>query len=133
MYKNIKRVFYLLALFALSLNIAGCVVAAAGAGAAATYSMTTDSVVDNDVKYSKESIIEHFVDLIKSENGMLLYVSISEGKVKAELDKKKVYLDISKLEDGKTSVKLSVRKGYQLLPDKEEAMRLYKELAKSLK
>jgi hypothetical protein len=132
MLKKSKKVFYLLFLFLLTINISACVIAAAGAGAAATYSVTSDSVVDNNVKFSKEAIIEHFVDLIKEEKGMLLYVSISEGRVKAELGKKKLYLDVNKNDTGKTTVKLSVRKGYQLLPDKEEAMRIYKKLAISL-
>ena len=116
----------------LQLVLSGCVAAgAAAAVGAATYSITQDSITDH-TKTESEKVIENFVDIIKENNGLTLYVSLKEGKVKAEINKKKVYLDVETVGDNLTKFTISVRKGLQLLPDKEEAMKLYKELVKTL-
>jgi hypothetical protein len=125
-----KKISLLKALFVVvvSVTLYGCVVAAAGAGAAVTYSVTADSVVDDNVSMSKETLDEEFVNIVKDEDGKLLYVSISEGKVKGEIAEKKVFLDVEDSNGETSKIKITVRKGYQLLPDKDEAMRLYKKL-----
>jgi hypothetical protein len=125
-----KKISLLKVLFVVVVSVAlyGCVVAAAGAGAAVTYSVTADSVVDDNVSMSKETLVEDFVNIVKDEDGKLLYVSISEGKVKGEIAEKKVFLDVEDSNGETSKIKITVRKGYQLLPDKDEAMRLYKKL-----
>lgn len=131
-FNSIKTIF--LIVFTLFI-FAGCVaplLVAAGAGAGATYSLTTDAITD-ETQVSKETIVEEFVNIIRSEKGLLLYVSISEGKVRGEIGKKKVYLDVIKVNENTSNIKVRVRKGFQLLPDKEEAMNLYKQLIVKIK
>ena len=127
-----KIVLLIFGLFiSLQMLISGCVVAGAAAAGAATYSITQDSVTDY-TKVDSERIIENFVEVVKDNDGLTLYVSLTEGKVRAEINKEKVYLDVKKAEDNMTKYTIAVRKGLQLLPDKAAAMKLYKELAKTL-
>ncbi len=128
-----KIILLIFGLFlSLQLIISGCVAAGAAAAAgAATYSITQDSITDH-TKADTEKVIENFVEVIKDNKGLTLYVSLKEGKVRAEINKKKVYLDVEKAEDNLTKFTIAVRKGLQLLPDKEEAMKLYKELVETL-
>lgn len=128
-----KIMFLIFSLFiSLQMIISGCVAAGAAAAAgAATYSITQDSVTDH-TKVEPERIIENFVEVVKDNDGFTLYVSLTEGKVRAEINKEKVYLDVKRAEDNMTKYTIAVRKGLQLLPDKDAAMKLYKELAKTL-
>jgi hypothetical protein len=130
---NKKIMFYMFSLLILlQAALTGCVAAGAAAAAgAATYSITQDSITDH-TNVDSDIVIENFVQVVKDNKGLTLYVSLKEGKVRAEINKKKVYLDVEKTEDKKTKFTIAVRKGLQLLPDKEEAMKLYKELVETL-
>jgi len=127
-----KKTIVILSIYLISLFLTGCVapvIVAAGAGAGAAYSLTADSVSDN-FPISKERAVEVFSQILKSENGKILIVSISEGKIDGEIGKKKVYFRAKPLTANATKVVIKVRKGYNLLPDKESAVELYKKFVK---
>lgn len=133
----INRVFKSITIFIfVGFLFSGCVIApvivAGAAGAGATYSLTTDSVIDT-LPHSKEKLVETFVEIIRESKGKILFVSISEGKVKAEFGKKRAYLDVQSDGENTSKVKIRVRKGFQMLPDKEGSLKLYKTLLNRLK
>lgn len=105
------------------------VIVAAGAGAGATYSLTADGVSDN-FPISKERAVEVFSQIIKNENGKLILVSISEGKINAEIGKKKIFFRAKPLTSNATKVVIKARKGYDLLPDKDTAVELFKKFVR---
>ncbi|MGA1847341.1 hypothetical protein [Deferribacter abyssi] len=127
--KNYLMMLLLLIIFNSTVSCVAPVVIAAGAGAGATYSLTADSVSDN-FAVSKERAVEIFSQIIKREKGKLILVSISEGKINAEINNIKIYFRAKPLTPNATKVIIKARKGYNLLPDKETAINLFKKFVK---
>ncbi|KAA0257417.1 hypothetical protein FHQ18_10240 [Deferribacter autotrophicus] len=127
--KKYLMILVLLITLSFTVSCVAPVVVAAGAGAGATYSLTTDSVSDN-FAISKERAVEIFSQIIKRKKGKLILVSISEGKIDAEIGKVKIYFRAKPLTSNATKVVIKARKGYNLLPDKETAVELFKKFVK---
>jgi len=116
-------------------NLTGCVapvIVGAAAGGGATYSLTADSVSDA-VDAPKEVVIEKFISIVKKKGGVILFASITDGNVKAEIGKVKLFLNVDNITKGAVKFTIRARKGYNLLPDKETAIEIYTELSRGLK
>ncbi|MBZ4643404.1 MAG: hypothetical protein PWQ25_2225 [Deferribacteres bacterium] len=131
-----SKLIILLLIGAISVfGLSGCVapvVVGAAAGAGATYSLTADSVSDA-VDAPKEVIVEKFINIVKKRNGTILFASITEGSVKAEIGNVKLFLNAENVTKGAVKFTIRARKGYNLLPDKETAIEIYTELSQGLK
>lgn len=115
--------------------LAGCaapIVVGAVAGGGVTYSLTADSVSDA-IDAPKEVLIEKFISIVKKKGGVILFASITEGNVKAEIGKVKLFLSVDNITKGAIKFTIRARKGYNLLPDKETALEIYTELKRDLK
>lgn len=118
-----------------SIFLTGCVapvVVAGAAGAGATYSIATDSVSDNvDAKIPQ--IVDAFINEVNDRNGNVLFASISEGKVKAEVNEIKYTLDVKSLTKNSSRLTVTARKTYNLLPAKDKAIQFYTKVVERLK
>lgn len=126
---------YLLVLIC-GLYISGCAAApfvvAGAAGAGTTYSVATDSVSDNiDAKVPQ--IVDVFINVIKDNDGNIMYASISEGKVRAEIKDNKYNLSTKELTVNSSRFTVTARKTYNLLPAREKALKIYNEMLERLK
>jgi|GEM_PF-1349230 len=118
-----------------SVYISGCVapvIVAGAAGAGATYSLATDSVSDNvDAKIPE--VVDAFINEVNKRNGSVMFASISEGKVKAEIKEIKYTLDVKSLTKNSSRLTITARKTYNLLPARDEAVEFYTKVAERLK
>ncbi len=120
-------------LFLLAVAASGCVaVAAGGIGAGATYTIVAGSVSDN-VDAKVPQVVDTFINVIKDNGGEILFASISEGEVRAEMDKISYTLTTKKLTENSTKYTITARKSYDLLPARDEAIKIYTEMAERLK
>lgn len=113
------------------LSLYGCVPVAVVAGAGVTYSITADAVTDS-IDKPKEILIEKFIQTVKNDGALVIYSSISEGSVRAEKGSYKYYFDVKEINEKITKFTIRARKGYNMIPDKEESIRLYNLFKKSL-
>ncbi len=110
----------------------GCAVLVAGAvGAGAAYSLTADTVSGN-LDAPKSRAYNTFKQIITEEGGKIISSSYADGSIKAKLNDRTVYFSVEKLTEKAIHIKIRARKGYQLLPDGQEALRLYKKLTSRL-
>lgn len=131
--KNV--IFYVFTVLTGIYLFSGCVAPiaiGAVAGAGAVYDLTAGNITDN-VDASKEVVVEKFINVVKSKNGTILFASISEGRVDAELPNRKVYLYVKNLTEKAVKFTVKGRKGYNMLPDKDVALEIYNEVIKELK
>jgi len=127
---NMKNIKLLILATLFSFVFSGCVavapvVVAAGAGAGGVYSVTTDSIEDN-FNMSKDLAFETMIEIIKAENGIITKSSIYDGKIEGELISSKLFIEIKAVNDKQVKVKIEARKGMNLLPDKETAVRVHR-------
>jgi hypothetical protein len=126
--KNLFLCFVLL----LSVFLNGCVaILFGGASAGATYSIVAGSVQDQ-LNVTKDRVIEEFISTVEKENGNILSASLVDGKVKAKINGRIVYLTVTEAPNNSTKIKINVRKEFELIPDTDEAVRIYKKLAEKL-
>ncbi|MEC9492308.1 DUF3568 family protein [Flexistipes sp.] len=129
------RKYLLILVISCSVYISGCVapiVVAGAAGAGVTYSLATDSVSDNvDAKVSE--VVDAFINEVNSRNGSVMFASISEGKVKAEINEIKYTLDVESLTKNSSRLTITARKGYNLLPARDKAVEFYTKVIQRLK
>ncbi|TYB32944.1 MAG: DUF3568 family protein [Flexistipes sinusarabici] len=129
------RKYLLIFVICLSVYISGCVapvIVAGAAGAGATYSLATDSVSDNvDAKIPE--VVDAFINEVNKRNGSVMFASISEGKVKAEIKEIKYTLDVKSLTKNSSRLTITARKTYNLLPARDEAVEFYTKVAERLK
>lgn len=112
----------------------GCVplvpiVAVTAAGG--TYSVTADSITDS-IDKPREILIEQFIKVIKRDGALIISSSIAEGSVSAEKGNYKIYFSTKEVNEKITRFTIRARKGYNTLPDKEEAIRIYNLFKKEL-
>lgn len=110
----------------------GCAVLVAGAvGAGATYSLTADSVSGN-IDASKSKTYNTFRQILTEEGAKIISTNYTDGTIKAKLNNRAIYFSVEKLTERAVHIKIRARKGYELLPDGQEALRLYKKLISRL-
>lgn len=128
-----KRLLSLACLALLVLSMGGCIaipiVAVTAAGG--TYSVTADSVTDS-IDRPREILIEKFIQTVKKDGALVVSSSIAEGKVSAEKGEYDIYFSVKEVNDKITKFTIRARKGHNILPDKEEALRLYNLFKKEL-
>lgn len=129
------RKYLLILVICCSVYISGCVapvIVAGAAGAGATYSLATDSVSDNvDAKIPE--VVDAFINEVNKRNGSVMFASISEGKVKAEIKEIKYTLEVKSLTKNSSRLTITARKKYNLLPARDEAVEFYTKVAERLK
>ncbi len=129
---RLSRMLYAFVLTVFLFGSYGCAVLVAGAvGAGAAYSLTADSVSGN-LDASKSSAYNAFKQIIKEEGGKIISSNYADGNIKAKLNDRIIYFSVEKLTEKAIHIKIRARKGYQLLPDGQEALRLYKKLTSRL-
>lgn len=109
----------------------GCVPAVAVVAAGGTYSVTADSISDS-IDKPKEILIEKFIQVLKRDGATIVTSSIAEGTVSAEKGKYKIYFSTKDVNEKITRFTIRARTGYNMLPDKEEAIRIYNLFKKEL-
>ncbi|NOX21349.1 MAG: DUF3568 family protein [Nitrospirae bacterium] len=131
--KSILKKIYpaMLAIFLLSGSYGCAVVVAGAAGAGAAYSLTADSVSGN-IDASKRAAFDNFKKIVIEEGGKIISSNYTDGNIRAKLNGRDIYFSVKKLTENAVNIKIRARKGYQLLPDGDEALRLYKKLTARL-
>lgn len=132
-----KKIKTLIVLSVFAFIISGCVapllvtpvVVGAAGGAGGVYSVKTDSVEDN-FNITKDRAFEIMIELIKADNGIITKSSIYDGRIDGELVSSKIYVTIKQINDTQVHMKIEARKNLNLLPDKETAVRLYRQFVK---
>ncbi len=123
-----QRFLAVITLIFLVFSSSGCAVLVAGAvGAGAAYSLTADTVSGN-LDASKRAAYSAFKDIILEEGGKIVSSNYEKGSIKAKLNNRSIYFSVEKLTEHAIHLKIRARKGYELLPDGKEALRLYKKL-----
>ncbi|WP_273265800.1 hypothetical protein, partial [Flexistipes sinusarabici] len=84
-----------------------------------------------DAKVSE--IVDAFINEVNSRNGSVMFASISEGKVKAEVNEIKYTLDVKSLTKNSSRLTITARKGYNLLPARDKAVEFYTKVVQRLK
>jgi len=131
-----KNLFILLTTIVL---LGGCIavpaispLVAGGAGAAGAYSVTTDSVTDN-FNVSKERAFEVVMDILKREGGIITQSSLFDGTIRGEYIGRKIRIVIKAYNEKQVKVMFEARKGFNLLPDSDTAVKLYRMFSKEVK
>lgn len=102
-----------------------------GTGAGTTYSIVAGTVKDK-LEFPKDTIIEIFISIIEEEKGEILSASLTEGKVRAKVKGKIVYLRTKKITENSTEITIQARLEFEVVPDSEFAQYLYKKLIEKL-
>jgi hypothetical protein len=98
-----------------------------GSGAGTTYSIVAGTVKDKLDK-PKDKIIKAFISIIEEEKGEILSASLTDGKVRANVKGKIVYLTAKKITEKSTEITLQARLEFEVVPDSKLAQYLYKKL-----
>ena len=131
MKNKFKYAYVCLSVFVL-VYCSGCEIILFGAAAAGTTYSATTGVVTDTVKASSDELVEKFVTIVEEEGGDVLSASISDGKVRARVNNKIIYLDVVSVNEGISKITIKSRKEFELIPDSKEAVRLYKKLSEHL-
>ena len=90
------------------------------------------SSVKNSTSGELSLIIEIFISIIEEEKGEILSASLTEGKVRAKVKGKIVYLRTKKITENSTEITIQARLEFEVVPDSEFAQYLYKKLIEKL-
>jgi len=127
-----KRVIVPVFLVVVSMVCVSCLpILFGGTAAGTTYSIVAGAVKDN-LDAPKDRVVEAFITVIEDEKGEILSASLTEGKVKAKVNDKVVYLTAKKITDKSTEIRLQARLEFEVVPDADYAQYLYRKLLKKL-
>lgn len=119
-------------LFAVLIMCSSCLpILFGGSGAGTTYSIVAGKVKDR-LDSPRDTIIEAFISIIEEEKGEILSASLTDGKVRAKVKGKIVYLTAKKITEKSTEITIQARLEFEVVPDSELAQYLYKKLIEKL-